>query len=206
MLVFIVLSWLVIFMIPPALLSRSNYLLGFWLTQLYKCLYNSAVTNTRKSKRTLGTQLRYLLELLDGDVDSIYREEGLDYRSRYTPIMRVLAEHAGVAIRDLAATGGISHSAACQTVAKMRANGLVAVTAGSDSREQIVRLTKKGKQLLPRLMKRWAATNAAAAALDRDLPSSLSEVVEAAIQALERKPFRERIRTSERALLKRKSR
>ena len=53
--------------------------------------------------RTLGTALRHLLELLDGDVAAIYKEEGLEYLPRFTPIMRALASGNPMAIRDLAA-------------------------------------------------------------------------------------------------------
>ena len=44
-------------------------------------------------KPGLGTQLRHLIELLDGDVAQTYANAGLDYRPRFTPVMRVLQEH-----------------------------------------------------------------------------------------------------------------
>ena len=37
-------------------------------------------------KQGLGTQLRYLIEVLDGDVAQTYADAGLDYRPRYTPL------------------------------------------------------------------------------------------------------------------------
>jgi DNA-binding MarR family transcriptional regulator len=148
-------------------------------------------------KRTLGTALRHLLELLDGDVEAVYREEGLNYRPRYTPIMRALASAQAIAIRDLAATAGISHSAASQTVAKMKAAGIIDKVAGEDGRERAVKLTRRGKALLPRLQVRWAATNAAADELDRELSTRLTECIEEAIAALEARPFKQRIRSNE---------
>jgi DNA-binding MarR family transcriptional regulator len=156
--------------------------------------------------RTLGTALRHLLELLDGDVEAVYREAGLNYRPRYTPIMRVLAESGAVAIRDLAAAAGVSHSAASQTVAKMKADGIVSLTASTDGRERAVKLTRRGKALLPKVELHWSATNAAADELDRELSARLSQCVEEAISALETKPFKQRIHKNATRLARRVSR
>jgi DNA-binding MarR family transcriptional regulator len=144
-------------------------------------------------QRTLGTALRHLLELLDGDVDATYREAGLKYRPRYTPIMRVLAESPGASIRELAIAAGVSHSAASQTVARMKADGIVQLATTTDGRERAVRLNSQGKALLAKVRRHWAATNAAADELDRELSARLITSVEEAIAALERKPFKERI-------------
>lgn len=152
--------------------------------------------------RTLGTALRHLIDLLDGDVQTIYREEGLDYRPRFTPLMKALAQHQPLTIRELATAAGITHSAASQTAALMKRSGLVEQAVGADARERAVRLTRRGKSLLPKLEARWRATNAAARELDTELSSRLSQCVEEAIASLEARPFRERIRARERRLLK----
>ncbi len=52
--------------------------------------------------RGLGTLLRHLLELLDGDVEQAYAELGLDYRPRFTPVVRALLESEPRSIRDIA--------------------------------------------------------------------------------------------------------
>ncbi|HWK75971.1 MAG TPA: MarR family transcriptional regulator [Povalibacter sp.] len=155
------------------------------------------MTCDARSDRTLGTALRHLLELLDGDVEAVYREASLDYRPRYTPVMRALADSRTLAIRDLAAAAGISHSAASQTVAKMKAAGIVRQIAGQDGRERVVQLTRHGKALLPKLEARWTATNAAAEELDRELSSRLTHTLEEAIAALEARSFKQRIRANE---------
>lgn len=160
------------------------------------------MTMNRESSRTLGTALRHLLDLLDGDVQAIYRDEGLDYRPRYTPIMRALAGEQALAIRDLAQTAGITHSAASQTVAKMKQAGLLEQVPGKDGRERAVRLTRRGRAMLPKLEQRWHATNEAARELDAELSKRLGRVVEEAIAALEAKPFKERIRATERRLMR----
>lgn len=154
------------------------------------------------SSRTLGTSLRHLIDLLDGDVQAVYWEDGLDFRPRYTPLIKALAEHQPLSIRELASAAGITHSAASQTAAMMKRGGLVEQVDRTDARERAIRLTRKGKAMLPKLEARWRATNFAAQELDAELSSRLSQCVEEAIAALETRPFRERIRARERRLLK----
>lgn len=145
-------------------------------------------------KQGLGTQLRHLLELLDGDVAQAYVDAGLDYRPRYTPVMRVLAQETSASVGRIAQVAGISQPATTQTLALMKKEGLVTVGPGADGRERVVRLGAVGQRMLPKLMECWAATKAAAESLDATLPYPLSQCLAEAIQALEAEPFGERIR------------
>jgi DNA-binding MarR family transcriptional regulator len=154
----------------------------------------------------LGTLLRHLLELLDGDVQRAYDELGLDYRPRYTPVVAALLDLGPSSIQDIARAAGITHSAASQTVAQMAEKGLVRLRPGRDLRHRVVHVGTKLEQMLPALRRQWTAAAAAAAALDAELPSGLAEVARAAIEALERVPFRARMRTAGSAKRVRKSR
>jgi len=146
-------------------------------------------------KATHGTQLRHLIELLDGAVGAAYEEAGLDYRPRYTPVMRALMASEPVTIGFIAEAAGITQPAATQTVALMIKDGLVSAEAGvSDGRQRLIRLTPKGRDMIAALEKCWKATTIAAASLEADLPFSLSQVLDSAIIALAAKPFGERIR------------
>lgn len=142
----------------------------------------------------LGTQLRHLLELLDGAVQAEYAEAGLRYRPRYTPVMRALIEQRDSSICDIAKAAGITQPAVTQTVALMVQDGLVDVRAAArDARIRQVRLTRKGARLVPRLQACWAATQSAARSLDDEMASRLSATLAEAIQLLEARPFRRRI-------------
>ena len=148
------------------------------------------------AKATLGTLLRHLLEQLDGAVEEAYAAAGLDYRPRYTPVMRALHALGPAAIRAISYHAGITHSAVSQTVSQMTARGLVRLQTGDDARERIVALTKAGTMILPKLAQQWAATEAAARSLDADLPTPLTELVRQAIAALETRSFGARIATA----------
>jgi DNA-binding MarR family transcriptional regulator len=146
-------------------------------------------------KQGLGTQLRHLIELLDGAVQQAYADAGLDYRPRYTPVMRVLAQQGSATIGQLAELAGITQPAATQTVALMKKEGLLLVTAGDeDGRQRLVRLSQQGEALLPRLQACWQATSRAADSLDAELEFPLSACLAQAIAVLEKRSFGDRIR------------
>lgn len=147
-------------------------------------------------KQGLGTQLRHLIDLLDGDVATAYQEAGLAYRPRYTPVMRVLGQHGSATIGDIAAYAGITQPAATQTVALMKKEGLVGIVTGADARQRLVTLSEQGRELLPQLQVCWAATARAAASLDGELAFPLSQCLADAIASLAKEPYIERIRAA----------
>ena len=131
---------------------------------------------------------------MDSDVARAGADVGLvDYRPRFSPFVRTLVEHGPMTIRELANTVGVTHSAASQTVAQMARRDLVTLAAGADARSRLVDLTDATRSLLPAIQAEWAATAAAAAALDAELPYPLSDLVTAVRDALARRSFRERI-------------
>lgn len=141
----------------------------------------------------LGTRMRHLHDLLESDIAAVYAELGLPgFRPRYTPVIRLLVD-GPLAIREIAAGVGVTHSAASQTVAQLAREDLVSLAPGEDARQRIVALTPKARNLLPTLAAEWAATTAAAAALDAELPYPLSKLVDEAIDAVRRRPMRQRI-------------
>lgn len=152
-------------------------------------------------RQGLGTQLRHLIDLLDGAVAAAYDEAGIAYRPRYTPVMRVLAEDQPRTLSQIAQAAGITQPAATQTVALMINEGLLEASHGEhDARKKVVRLSARGEELLPQLRLCWESTRAAADSLDADLPCPLSEILAASIAALHANPFGERIRKARAAI------
>jgi DNA-binding MarR family transcriptional regulator len=148
----------------------------------------------------LGTRLRHVLEVLDGDVAQVYADLGLAwYRPRFSPVVRALMVLGPSSIRDIAHAVGVTHSAASQTVAQMSRCGLVELESGPDARQRIVRLTDLARSLWPVIDAEWAATSAAVADLDAELPVPLGEMLATVLTAVERRPMRERIADAARA-------
>jgi DNA-binding MarR family transcriptional regulator len=149
----------------------------------------------------LGTRLRHVLDVLDGDVAQVYADLGLgDYRPRFSPVVRALDAIGPSPIRDLARAIGVTHSAASQTVAQMSRCGLVTLEPGADARQRIVSLTDRARSLRPVIDAEWAATGAAVAEMDAELTVPLGEMLAAILRAVERRPMRARIGDAARAL------
>lgn len=145
------------------------------------------------SLRTHGVLLRRLIEHLDGAVEQLYVHAGLDYRPRYTPIVRALLNDGPTTLRGLSTRTGVTHSAISQTVAQMAARGWVALEPGTDARERIVALTPFALERLPLLERCWAATDVASRSLDEDIGQPLADVLVEALDALQRKPLADRL-------------
>lgn len=97
-------------------------------------------------------------------------------------------------IKDLALACGLSHSALSQTVSAMVRDGWLHAAVGEDSRERILQLSPRALQALPALQAQWQATARAARSLDADLGQPLEQVLRDALQALEQRPFAQRLR------------
>lgn len=146
-----------------------------------------------RADSSLGTLLRTLIDALDGDVERAYARAGLDFRPRFTPVVRLLAAEGALRIKDLASRVGLSHSALSQTVGQLAAQGWVRLEPGADGRERVARLTPKALAALPLLQRCWTATAGAADSLDAELGLDLEEVARKALAALQRQSFLDRI-------------
>ena len=144
-------------------------------------------------RATLGSLLRALLDQLDPAVEQAYRDLQLDYRPRYTPVLRTLIAQGPCRIKDLALACGLSHSALSQTVSAMVRDGWLRPAVGEDSRERILQLSPHALQALPALQAQWQATARAARSLDADLGQPLEDVLRKALQALAQRSFAQRL-------------
>ncbi|WP_431885057.1 MarR family winged helix-turn-helix transcriptional regulator [Micromonospora wenchangensis] len=142
----------------------------------------------------LGTRLRHLLDLLDGDVAAVYTDLGLPgFRPRYTPVLIALERLGPASIRTLAEATGVTHSAASQTIARMAADGLVTLAPGVDARHRVVTPTDRARDLLPVLHAEYAATATAARRFEAELAYPLSSLVDEALAALRHRSMRQRV-------------
>lgn len=147
---------------------------------------------------TLGTLLRALLDQLDPAVEQAYRDLQLDYRPRYTPVLRTLMARGPCRIKDLASACGLSHSALSQTVAAMVRDGWLHASSGDDGRERILQLSPRAQRAMPALQAQWQATAVAARSLDADVGQPLEQVLRDALAALAQRPFAQRLQDARR--------
>jgi DNA-binding MarR family transcriptional regulator len=141
----------------------------------------------------LGSALRKLVDALDSGVQKHYEKRGSSFRPRFYPVAQLLLAHQTCSIRELADFTGLSHSALSQTIKEMKASGLVTSKPGADARERMIELTGLGQTTCEQLQPLWAAVRQAAAALDDELSSPLSHLVEEALLRLSQRDYATRI-------------
>jgi DNA-binding MarR family transcriptional regulator len=147
--------------------------------------------NTRQNPG-FGELLRYVGELIEQGADAQYRALSLNYRARYTPVLRAL--HAGAqTVTDITARTRLTQGAISQTVALLEADGLVSRHALDDGRKSGIRLTAAGVALVGRLERHWTATFAAIDRLEEEIGYPVRQVLVAAAEALEREDFSARV-------------
>ncbi|MGH8827407.1 MAG: MarR family winged helix-turn-helix transcriptional regulator [Jiangellaceae bacterium] len=144
----------------------------------------------------IGTRLRAVLDAVDAGIETFYAERGVEgvVRPRYVPVLRALAAEPPPTITEIADAIGVTHSAASQTVDRMRSDGLVELRRGPDARTRVVQLLDRGRHLMPVVNEEWECTDAATGLLSKELPCSIEAFVGALEAALERRSMAERIR------------
>ena len=146
-----------------------------------------------RSVSGLGTRLRTVLSMLDGDVEALYIRFGTGFRPRFYPIVMHLIEHDTATISELAVAAGVTQPAATQTISEMEKLGFVNVSAAADRRARAVVLSREGQEIARQLAPMWSAIDLAARQLDAELPYPLSTVLDEAIAALHEERFIDRI-------------
>lgn len=146
----------------------------------------------QKEKPGLGELLRYVSELVEQGAEEHYAAMRLDYRTRYTPILRALNAGAET-VTDITACTYLTQGAISQTVGLMNNDGLVVRRAADDGRKSSIRLTPRGRALVNKLEQHWAATFEAIAALEAEIGHPLRKVLEDTAKALEQQGFSERL-------------
>lgn len=152
-----------------------------------------------KQNPGLGELLRYVNDLVELGAEEHYRTMRLNYRARYTPVLRAL--HAGAqTVTDITERTRLTQGAISQTVALLEGDGLIARHALDDGRKSAILLTAAGRTLVGKLERHWVATFAAIDKLEEDIGYPLRRVLEAAAEALEREGFSARVRAAKNEL------
>jgi DNA-binding MarR family transcriptional regulator len=146
------------------------------------------------TERSRWRPWRLLQAAMDAEIARAYDEAQIrGLKPSYVMELLRLRARGPMTITELARSVQLTHSAASQKVAAMRAAGWVRTTAGSDARSKKVTLTAKARRVTGRLAAEWRATEAAIADIEAEIPYPLSRVVTDIEEALQRKSFHDRI-------------
>jgi len=138
-----------------------------------------------------------LLNAMDREIASLYDDAGITgVRTRFVGPLIQLSRDEPMTIQSLATRVKVTHSAMSQTVSAMRAAGLVVDADNADGRTRRIRLSERGRSVLPFLTAEWRATETTLRELEAELPYPLSTVVRDIEAAFASRPFGERLRAN----------
>ena len=140
----------------------------------------------------LGELLRYVSELVEFGAEEHYRGMRLNYRARYTPILRALKAGAET-VTDITARCYLTQGAISQTIGLMEADGLILREALQDGRKSRIRLSSLGRNLGRKLEQHWRVTFAAIETLEDEIGHPLRKTLAETARALEQQGFSARL-------------
>jgi DNA-binding MarR family transcriptional regulator len=141
----------------------------------------------------LGELLHYIADLVDQGSEQVYAQMDLNYRARYTPVLRAIDKGA-TTITAITTISKLTQSAISQSVALMEKDGLIIKNTLSDARKSSLHLTEKGETLMQKLKKHWESIFAAITQLEQEIGYPLLPILEKTASALEHKSFDQRIK------------
>jgi len=105
----------------------------------------------------LASRLRRLSEMMMAEGEELYRDLGVAFRPRWFPAFYALSKRSPLAVGELAAALGVSHTAVAKIAGEMLHAGLVRVVRNGrgDKRRSLYALTPLGKRTLRRLRPVW---------------------------------------------------
>lgn len=102
---------------------------------------------------TLASRFKRLTDLLFSQVQELFIERGVKFKSTWFSILLTLKHSDGLDIKTLAQRRRISHSAASQIIKDLEKNGMVnSEVESSDQRQKRITITEDGKKSLDKLI------------------------------------------------------
>lgn len=141
----------------------------------------------------LGELLRYVTDLVDQGAERLYQEMAMNYRPRFTPVLRAIVAGA-TTVTEITASTFLTQGAISQSVAMMEKEGILIRQIQEDGRKNTLLLTERGKELVAVLSVHWDSIFLAIGQLEQEIGHSLRTVLSDTARALEAKSFDERIK------------
>ncbi|MDN6860377.1 MarR family transcriptional regulator [Pseudomonas sp. CAN2814] len=154
---------------------------------------------TKRNQPGLGELLRQVSELVELGAEEHYQQMGLNYRARYTPVLRAIRAGAKT-VTEITARTHLTQGAISQSVGHMESAGLILRQRGEDGRQSVIQLTPAGKKLVSKLSAHWAATFDTIEELETEIGHPLRRVLEDTARALQQRDFSQRLQATKQRL------
>lgn len=103
-----------------------------------------------------GSRLKRLSENIMRGGEDVYRFYGVDFEPKWFPLFYFLTQKGEAGIMEIAEGLNVTHPAVIQMAKELEKKGLIiSKKSAEDARKRNLKISKKGKNLLPTLEKIW---------------------------------------------------
>ena len=105
----------------------------------------------------LGSRLKRLSDEIMKDGKKIYAANKIDFEPKWFPVYYTISQSEPITVTAISEAIGFKHPSVSQLVKELEKNGLIESTANTkDARKRNLKLSKKGKELLPGIESIWS--------------------------------------------------
>ncbi len=141
----------------------------------------------------LGARMQKLSDTIRNDVTKIYKEHGVDFESKWFPVIYVLNIKKSLSIVELANELGYAHPSVIMLVKELQNKRLLRSSSHkSDGRKRIITLTPKAKTMVKKMRPLWKKMVKVNDRLTNN-KNSLIKAIEEAEAQLEKESFYDRM-------------
>lgn len=149
---------------------------------------------SRTGKMALGSRLRMLSSLFTEEAEKIYEQNQLPLKAKWFPVFYMLSQNEEKTITEIAREIGHSQPSVSKIIREMTARGLITENKKSgDKRRNVVALSAKGRNLIPRMLDQCTDVNRAVEELMQEAVHDLWEAIEEWEFLLEQKSLFRRV-------------
>lgn len=143
----------------------------------------------------IGSRLKHLTELLMKDLAVVYRELDFEFEPRWFTFIHLLSTKQKLPLTVIAQQLNQTHVAANQVANALEKKKLIeSIKDKRDQRKRILKLSRKGKNLVKELAPVWKAVEDAVNELLSESGSDLFPAIQKLEKAIEQKPMQARIK------------
>ena len=127
--------------------------------------------------------------------EEFYRSNGIEFEPKWFPLYYLLSQEKALGIMDIAQKLNISHPAVIQLGKELEKNGWVISTKSKeDARKRLLKLSKKGQNLLPKLQLIWDDIREVNRQAVDSQPTNVLQALAEMEAYFEQKPYTERMK------------
>jgi len=152
---------------------------------------------TKLGALAIGARMRRLTDMFGRDVAIIYKEHHLDFEAKYFVLFYLIADRGeeGIGIMDIADELSLTHPAIIHLAKDLEKKGYIqSIKSPVDSRKRLLKLSKKGKSVLPEFKKVWNRIEKLNAQLMQKQQHHLLKAIAEMEAQLDEKPYYKRFK------------